>query len=285
MMLSMKLILSFLLIVITSCSSIIQPVSKDFATDVHVHIQANIPNEDVKFDAARALIAIESVDLRRALVLSNSYNPFTTKESAREKNEFVAAAMKKHPGVLSGACAVNPIRDWAIDEIKNCHKDGLRVLKLHTVASGMDLTKPEDQSTLRLIMAELKKHKMTLLVHGSFMNAYEAKCLLKTLMEYPDVRVIIGHGLGKDYDKLLDFNHPRFLVDVSGICIWTKTPAERRDYVAVMKKVGLEKYVFGSDWPVFHPAEIMSAVRKLPLTTTEADQIIFGNGKLLNDLF
>lgn len=285
MMPSMKLIIPFLLFGITSCSSILNPAAKQTATDAHVHIQANIPNEDVKYDAERALIAIESVNLRRGVVLSNSYNPFTTKESAREKNEFVAKSMKKYPGVLSGACAVNPIRDWAMEEIRNCHKDGLKVLKLHTVASGMDLTKPEDQTTLRQILAELKKLKMTLLVHGNFTNSYEAKCLLKTLQEYPDVRVIIGHGLGKDYDKLLEFTHPRFLVDVSGICVWTKTETERRDYASAMRKIGLDRFIFGSDWPVFHPAEIMSAVRKLPLSSGEADQIIFDNGKLLDDLF
>jgi len=52
-----------------------------------------------------------------------------------------------------------------------------------------------------------------------------------------------------------------------------------------MRSVGIEKFIFGSDWPVIHPAETLKAFKMLPLTDNEKNAILFSNAEKLNDLF
>ena len=48
-----------------------------------------------------------------------------------------------------------------------------------------------------------------------------------------------------------------------------------------MRKIGTERFLFGSDWPIYTPAEAADAIRRLDLTPAEHQQILHDNAAAL----
>lgn len=258
-------------------------------TDFHMHIHSP-PKEydDMQFNASRALFAADCIELKRALVISGGYAKQATKEWAQRENNFIQTEVSKLPHRLTGACAVNPLKTWAVDEVKRCSEMGLKVLKLHFMASGMDLKKAEDYQAAKGILTEAGLYQMTVLVHAHYPQESRGDEIekLKSLIEaFPNIRFIIGHLFGRDYQRLESLQHSNFVVEISAAPIFMKSETEKTQLVESMRKTGMEKFVFGSDWPVFHPAEMLKALKALPLSEHELEQILFLNAGKLNDLF
>lgn len=276
-----------ILLLLASCTLITRPEIYPYATDAHMHVHT--PGEDdLQFTGERALFAALTAEQRRAIIISSGYQLHMEQKMARTENAFVAAEVKKLPTRLAGACAVNSLKDWAIREMQACRADGLRVLKLHTMASGMRLSEPAHLAKLTAILSEAERLQMTVLIHGNFPQASrgeEGLVLLRELEKFPKVRFILGHLWGREFKWLEGFKHPRFIVEVSATPIWMKLAESREQLVKTMRKVGIEKFVFGSDWPVFHPSEMMMALKALPLTDDEYKAIMFENARAIDDLF
>ena len=252
---------------------------------MHIHTPGE---DDMQFTGERALFAALTAEQRRAIVLSSGYQHHMTAANARKQNAFVAAEVKKLPARLAGACAVNPMKEWAMAELKLCREEGLRVLKLHTMASGLKLREATDMARLQNILTEAERLQMTVLIHGNFPEASrgdEGLQLLRDLEKFPKIRFILGHLWGREFRWLEGFKHPNFLVEVSVAPVWMKLPEGREQLVKTMRKVGMEKFVFGSDWPVLHPAEMVMALKALPLKEGEYKQVMFENARALDDLF
>ena len=108
---------------------------------------------------------------------------------------------------------------------------------------------------------------------------------MQLIEEFPYTRWIIGHGFGREFELLKILKHPNFFVELSVIPIWMRTEEDKKKLVETIRSVGVKRFLFGSDWPVFHPAETFKALRALPLTTDELDLILYKNATQLNDLF
>ena len=178
--------------------------------DAHMHIHPSDEVDDMEFHGARALLAANSIGIERAIVISSAYSKMAYKDYARTQNAFVAAEVKKNKQKLAGACAVNPMMDWAKSELTRCRQDGLELLKLHTLASGMDLRRANDLRHLKEILKLAQELNFTLLIHGHLPKPHEAEQLLRALECFPQLRIIIGHSLGRDFDLLRKFQHPIF---------------------------------------------------------------------------
>ena len=284
----LRFISLLLLLFIASCSQIPKHPSYPYATDAHMHIHHIEMDDDMEFTAQRALFAADSIGLKRAIVLSNAYSKMAYKDHARTQNAFVAKEVAKSPQHLAGACAVNPLSDWARDELKKCHQEGLKVLKLHTMASGMDLKNKSHQKVLKDILTQAEKFKYTILIHGNFptnRRGNEAEILLEVLSQFPETRFIIGHLLGMEYEYLKKFKHPNHLIEVSVVPVWMKTQDQKKQLVSVMREIGMHKFIFGSDWPIIHPAELFKALQELPLSSSEFEGVVYKNARALDDLF
>ena len=278
--------LILLLIFVSSCSTGIKSNPR-YSTDFHMHIYENISNEDMEFDANRALLAADSIGIKRALVLSRAYDLTDAKE-ARKINEFVITEARRNPGKLAAACGINPKSDFAIDEIRFCRFQKVRVLKLHTIASGMDLKKDDDKKKLEEVLKEADKYDLTVLIHGnspSKQRGDEAQELLKILTKFPDLRIIVAHLFGLEFDQLKLIKHPNLFIEISIVPIFMKTSLEKEHLLTTMRFIGLRKFLFGSYWPVIHPAETLKALNDLGLSEKEISLLINDNPKRLNDLF
>ena len=253
-----------------------------------MHVHENIPNEDMKFDAERALFAADSIGVKRALILSRAYHANIDAKEARKINEFVISEARRNPSKLVAACGINPKVDYVIDELRFCRYQKIRVIKLHTMASGMDLKKEDDRKKLETVLAEADQHDQTVLIHGNFpqkQRGNEAQELLKVIAKFPELRIIIGHLLGREFEQLKLLKHSNVFIEISIVPIFMKSAADKERLLTTMRFVGMRKFLFGSDWPVIHPAETMKALRDLGLTESEINLIINDNPKRLNDLF
>ena len=282
--------LVLVLLLLSACAPIQKaPVAKNHSTHAHMHIHpSENADEDMQFTGSRALFAANSIGIQRVIVLSNSYSKMAYRDYARTQNSFVAREAKKDPTKIAGACAVNPLMDWAVEEMRRCKQDGLKILKLHTMASGMDLHRHADVVELKKVLALASELQYTVLIHGHFPKSNrgnEAEILLKTLADFPKIRFIVGHLMGREFEVLKNFKHPNFLVEISAAPILIKEPADQKKLVDVMRAVGMKKFVFGSDWPVFHPAETLHALQALPLSNSELDNLVYNNAQALDDLF
>jgi predicted TIM-barrel fold metal-dependent hydrolase len=183
---------------------------------------------------------------------------------------------------------VNPVKEWSSREIERCASLGLKVLKLHFMASGLDLRKKEDYARARAAVEAASRAKLTIIVHANYPRSKrgdEIEKLKELIEEFPEVRWIIGHLFGAEFRGLEDLKHPRFLVEISVAPLWMNTPEKRAALVNTIRKVGIRHFVFGSDWPVIHPAETLKALRALPLSEEELAAILYRNAEQLDDLF
>lgn len=282
------LTLILLLSMIVSCSHLSHQKDYPFATDAHMHIHQMDTEDDVESTGDRALFAADSIGVKRAIVISTAFSKMSYKDYARTQNAFVARQVAANPSRLAGACAVNPLSDWARTELKKCHQEGLKVLKIHTIASGLELKYRSHQQILKEILTQAAKFNFTVIIHGNFprkKHGNDAARLLALLTQFPQIRFIIGHMLGMEFELLKDFNHPNFLVDVSGVPIWMKKMEQKKNLVSFMRSMGIHKFIFGSDWPVYHPAEMLKAMQELPLSDSEYEAVVYRNAQALNDLF
>jgi predicted TIM-barrel fold metal-dependent hydrolase len=254
---------------------------------MHIHTQEN-KDDDVQFNAERALFAADSIGLYRALLLPNGYSKNADEEYTKNENDFVFQQAEKKRSRLVGACAVNPIKPWSLKEIKRCHDMGLRIFKLHFMASGLDLKNPTDYQVAKSFLSEVEKLGFTVLVHANYPAAKRGNEIekLKELIElFPKIRWIIGHLFGKEFKILEKLKHPNYYVEISVVPIWMRTPEQRKELRETMRSVGMRRFVFGSDWPVFHPAETLKYLKLLELDESEINAILYKNAEAFDDLF
>jgi len=102
---------------------------------------------------AKDLIALlDAAGIKRAVILSPAYifeQPSRKVEDAapkvRAENDWVSQQVAQYPDRLVGFCGLNPLKDYALDELARCAKDvNLRNgLKLHFGNSVVDYHNPQ----------------------------------------------------------------------------------------------------------------------------------------------
>lgn len=288
----MYIALIFISLALSGCTSVKRNQSEDHpaGTDFHMHVHSPPKDyeDDMQFNGQRAIFAADSISLKRALILSNSYSRGVSEDHAKTENSFIASEVAKNPAQLAGACAVNPQKNWAWKEIKRCSSLGIKVLKLHFMASGLDLRKESDYETAKAALKNAELYNFTIIVHANYprnSRPGEIEKLKQLIEEFPNTRWIIGHLFGREFEALEGLKHPNYFVEISVVPIWIKTEVQRKNLVKVMRSVGIEHFIFGSDWPVIHPAETLKAFDALPLNKSEREAVLFENAKKLNDLF
>ncbi len=260
---------------------------------------------------ARDLIPLlDSAHIQRAVLLSVAYmygSPRRTVQDEyakiRAENDWTAGQAAAYPHRLIAFCGFNPLKDYALDELARCARTpGLdRGIKLHLGNSDVQLENPEHIEWLRQVFRAANQHHMAIVVHMrasiSRKRPYgpmQARAFLEQLLpEAPDVPVQVAHlaGTGPGYDDPPADSVMAFLAnavhrkdprtrhlwfDLAGIMDSTVTTAQAALMVRRIRRVGLDRILFGSDAAVggnLRPREQWAALRRLPLTPDELDRI------------
>ena len=256
--------------------------------------------------AADDLIALlDAAGLKRAVVLSTAYiweqgtrNVDQPAEKLRADNDWTSQQVAKYPDRLIGFCGINPLKEYALDELARCAQDpNLRHgLKMHFGNSGVDYHNAQHLAQLRRVFRAANGYQMPIVVHmrASFSlklpyGRDEARIFLNELLPAaPDVVVQIAHmaGGGAPGDQLAfealevlaeavaKAEPPTKLLyfDASGMNAQISVPEEAGRLAIRMRQIGMQRILFGSDGATggnAAPREAWAAFRTLPLTEAE----------------
>jgi len=201
------------------------------------------------------------------------------------ENDHVAREAMHWPGVLAFA-SVDPLRPYALHELGRANaRWGLAGIKLHLASAGVDLRDGEHLEALQRIAAWAEERHLWLLVHldpqrRGTETADVLGFLEHVLGPHPDLGVVIAHlggsggfgpwtrdvlatlGAWLEREARRGYARPRLYVDLSAVPLIrasegfpASTPAEGTALAPALRSLGLERVLFGSDFPVFDPRE------------------------------
>jgi len=162
--------------------------------------------------------------------------------------------------------SVPPTRSSAVDDLRGLMSLGIRGLKLHPT---MQRFYPDDPAAMRLYEAcadlglPVFFHAGRAGIEPEFTRKYAVmKHYIAPVAEFPQVRFVFGHAGARDHRDALPIAraHRNVWMDVHGQGV----TALRQ----MIKDLGPERLVFGSDWPWYPLAATLAKV----LIATEGDR-------------
>lgn len=188
-------------------------------------------------------------------------------DKTRHINNFAIEQQRTDTRFLSFG-TIHAEMEHPADEVAYIMENGLHGLKLHPDSQGFAI---DDE---RLFPAyEQVQGKIPVLFHmGNHGYNYSRPARLRRVLElFPRLQVIAahfgGHGMYEEaYTQLKDKDC--FLDVSSSLMFMEEGMAEK--YIS---RYGAERFVYGSDYPMWDPEEEMARFMKLKLTDTQREQI------------
>lgn len=218
---------------------------------------------------------LDEAGVKRAAVLSVAYW-FARDERAipvvqemaevQAENDWVISEASRFPDRLVAFCSVNPLRDYAVDEITRCAKSPhVKGVKLHLGNSGVDIRSAAHVEKIRPVLRAANEHGLAILLHLWTSAAYETEgrahaeqVLAELLPAAPDVPVQIAHmaGGGRSTDAALavfadaiaagDARTKNLYFDVATLTGGQSDEGLQRD-AERMRQIGLDRILYGTD--------------------------------------
>lgn len=255
---------------------------------------------------ADAMHLLGEAGIKQAVVVSTAYmfvdsgterNP-EGERLMREENQFTVDTALALKGRIKAFIAVNPLAPNAQEEFAYwAGKPGVTGVKLHLGSAGFDADNPEQVAMLAAFFADARKAKMPLIAHLRGGGDYGAEAVNifidKILSQAGDLPIQIAHGggyAGADpatiaalgaFGDAIARKAPgtkNLVFDISGVVLPEPTATalgtnavQLAAFVALMRKIGLDRFVIGSDWPAIgNPKIYFDLMRaKLPITAAE----------------
>jgi len=230
--------------------------------------------------------------------------------NTKAENDWSAQQVAAYPDRLDFFCSFNPLKDYAVAELDRC-VDELQAkgLKLHFAASGVDLEDPEHLRRLEAVFAEAEKKDVPVLMHFSPPDperlAYDTEevqnFIDQVLVPHPHVRVCFPHLAGGGsvseaqlaamrtiiaaYDSNPSLVKENGFMDISAVVMphavtfgtaVTEPPTDEQlaEVVELMRQWGMERVLYGCDFPLSPPEEALELDARYPLSVEEYNQIM-----------
>ncbi len=207
-------------------------------------------------------------------------------------NELVADVIKRFPGRFVGFGSVDPHRRDAAERVRRLPDLGLVGLKLHPTMQAFDPSSDEAMSIFE-VAAEAG---LTVITHSGT-SGLGAGCpgglglridlarpilLDRAAAAFPEMPIVLAHvGWPWHLESLAMALHKRnVFIDISGWRYRYLPPEVLRD----MKGRLSGQFLFGSDVPMFSPADLLKEFAALELPDGVAAKILSENASLLLDL-
>lgn len=255
--------------------------------DSHTHPLVHPGQQLLPWDhSAEAYLArVEGLGIERAAALVMA--PRGDLELTGALNDAVLALAGRHDGFFFPVCSVNPADgDGAVAELERVVAAGARWLKLHPFSQEFDVAAPEVTSLVRRA-GELD---LTVLFDAwSPTDVAQTGKFVQLALEVPETRLILAHAHGMDFPKLVMYEilanyewWPRKVwVDISGTGSLLAGSPFAEQFTWVLRKMGVDRVLFGSDYPVYDPGEAIGAVAALGFTDEEQRAILYENATRL----
>jgi hypothetical protein len=199
-------------------------------------------------------------------------------------NDWLVSSVRDLPTV-SAFVAMDP---WvATSDVLEAHLADMRGggalgVKVHPVEQRFMPSHPRSISMLRACAAL----DMPVVTHSGPargpLNLAQPSAFARCLAEVGGLRLVVAHMGGASWKEAgkLAADHPTVAFDCSEIVSWLRAPnaPTPEELVAVIRDVGVDRVMFGSDFPWYDPGPTADLVRDLPgLSTAETDVILGEN--------
>lgn len=198
----------------------------------------------------------------------------TTPHQVKSINEFIAAQVAAYPDRLTGFGTLHPDSETPEEDLEHLLELGLKGVKLHP-----DFQKFSMESEKSVRLCRMFAGKLPLLLHtGDYRYEFSnPDNLLRFLDKVPDATVIGAHFggwsvLDEAVEKLAGI--PNLYVDCSSSFYYM----DKEKAVKVIESFGVEKVLFGSDYPMWNPGREMEFLRSLGLSAEDERKILWDNG-------
>ncbi len=228
----------------------------------------------------------------------------------RGENDHVAAEAARYPARAVALCSVDFVRPYAWDEMRRCRRE-LRSpgLKLHLASAGADIRDLAQLGLLERIAAWAESENVSLLLHvDTRRSGLEAEDLTRffehVLLPHPRLEVVIAHlggsgGYGPWTRAVFGAlagrvpreprRGPAIFFDLSAVLLEKESegvpPTTAEEAAALagdLRRLGLDRVLFGSDYPVFEPvAYARQLAERLGLSDLELGQLLANRTSLL----
>jgi predicted TIM-barrel fold metal-dependent hydrolase len=206
--------------------------------------------------------------------------PWTDLELIKTHNDYIMESVAKYPQHLIGFCCLDPFCSGAAKEVLRCVDGGLSGLgELAFYLSGID---EEALKQLNPLMEICQKKDFPVLIHTNEPVGHDypgktsntLKEIYDLINRFPNNTIVLAHwGGGLFFYNLLKKN-----VKDSFKNIYFDTAASPFLYDVNIYKyakeiVGLEKILFGSDFPLLQPQRYFTELEQSGLSKDDIDSI------------
>jgi uncharacterized protein len=199
-----------------------------------------------------------------------------------EFNRWLVDGLAEVPGITPFV-ALDP---WVLSvgqlaaHLEDMRARGARGIKVHPVDQRFRVSDPWMLRVGRLC-AELD---LTVLSHSGTSRGdvqfAEPAAFEELAREVPELRLIVAHLGGGSWRQTLELaeRYPHVLFDLSEIVMWTGAPngPSDEDLVRLVRAIGVERVMFGSDFPWYDPGAAIKEVRALPGLSDDELSAILG---------
>jgi predicted TIM-barrel fold metal-dependent hydrolase len=218
--------------------------------------------------------------VERAVLLAVS-PPFADASAIRQTNDQLSAFARTHPGHFLPIAALPTDAEAALREVERVAALGFSGVKLSP--ERLDLSGVE----VRALVARAAALRLAVYVEGWWPDAaYEVG---KLALALPQARLVLTHLGGVRFSDVLVFRvldlHPftprNVWFDLSGVASLYADSPYATQLVWVCRQVGVDRILFGSDWPLTTLDEAARSVRRLGFTEAEQAQVFRDNAEAL----
>jgi uncharacterized protein len=222
----------------------------------------------------------------------------------RHENDFVAEQARHHPDRLVAFCGISPIAAYALEEIDRCATMRVTGIKMHMANSDVDLRDEDQIRAVAEVFRRANELGLAIVIHlrprgHGYGAGIVDTFLTRILPNAPDVPVQLAHlgaGGGTDRATLRAVErfaesleaHDNLWFDVSAAFFrphdvasdWVGRSTLRQNRWAaarIIKTLGPERILFGSDWDSMRFEQTLRPLRRLRYLDESDLRTIFNN--------
>ncbi|MCW2896184.1 MAG: uncharacterized protein QOG28_435 [Trebonia sp.] len=254
--------------------------------DAHTHPMLDPESQIVAVPhppgAYRALVDGSQVSRAAALTIAHGGDLDRT----RARNDAVIK-LAQDSDFFFPVCSVHPADGLAaLREIDRVAAAGTAWLKLHPNTQHFDVT---DLAVTKVVRKAAELGLPVLFDAYSPWDANQPGKFVNLAMAVPESKLILAHAHGPSFPQLLVYDvfahYPEWRrnvwIDISVTAVMLAGSPFAGQFAWVLRKVGIDRVVFGSDYPIDDPLTAVRAVMELGFSDEEQAAILHDNADAL----
>ncbi len=203
----------------------------------------------------------------------------TTPRQVISINDFIASEQAKHEEFV-GFATLHPLMENLEEEIERVISLGLHGVKIHPDFQAFAL---DSEESIR--MFKLLEGRLPVLIHtGDCRYQYSNPVRMARALDACPGLVAIGAHFGgySEWDEAKKYliGRENFYIDTSS-ALFKLDPEEA---CSLIREHGVDRTLFGTDYPMWTPEGELERFKKMPLSETEQKAVLFDNAKRLLNL-